>query len=309
MSNGSATAGNGAAATGTGEDNITALPNPSLLENLETDFVEDPNDINLQRYQDEKLNSWYPDLDEYVNGISEECIRHSTMHAETSKLYNKRHQIVTISVILVSFLTTTLALFPIPAEIVKVSVGFLGAVGILVGSLNKVMKFQEKSLIHRLSSDKYMTLNSTIVEQFLLPPKVRFNGVLFERWCRRQFFTLKRLAPYPDKKISKQLSRPVGGNVPMPPMEGGEGNAHELEEVVVVPKPGELEGDPGSGSGSVHEELGVDENGNLIEPLPVPILQQPPVVIPVKPTEDAYSAYLAGRGKRFKFMADHDSPF
>ena len=114
------------------------------------------------------------------------------MHAETSKLYNRRYQIITILVILIPFLIAVIVLFPFGTAVNKILLGILSAVGILVGSLNKVMKFSEKSHIHRVASDQYMTLNSEIVEQLLLPVKVRFNGVALERWCRKKFFVSKK---------------------------------------------------------------------------------------------------------------------
>lgn len=196
-----------ASATSTVEEGMSTLPNPATLKQLATEFPVSA-DFNADEYYiDPKYNGWYPILEKYVDTIRDECQKYSSMHAEASKLYNRRYQWITILLIIIPFISGTVAYLPLPQTLIKIAVGILALVGIALGAFNKAMLFGERSHIHRIASDKFMQLNGTIAEQVFLPFDKRYNGVKFERWCRITFFTIKELAPYPDKrKVKKAIS-------------------------------------------------------------------------------------------------------
>ncbi len=198
--------GGGTSANATGEDTSAAqLVNPSAFEALETEYPSDASIDPLTRYKDEQFNAWYPDLERYVETISDECARYSTKHADASKIYNRRYQIVTIGLIIIPLLSGFMAFLPLGELFLKISSGLFSLIQAALAGLNKTMRFSEQSFIHRKASDKYSDLNSSISEQLLFPYAMRENGVLFARWGRRQFYKLRALTPYPDKKISKQM--------------------------------------------------------------------------------------------------------
>jgi hypothetical protein len=257
---------------------VPLQPNLSAIEALTTDFPETMKPEGLYAmYDDPKNNAWYMDLQGYVGTISDECLRHSAMHADTSRLNNQRHQVITILIILVPLFAGLIALLPFALATKNIVQGFLAFIGTVLGGLNKLMKFDAQSQEHRLSSDKYMNLNSSIVEQLLLPYERRYNGVLFERWCRKSFFTIKSISPYPDKKITKRIQKAM--------------TPSRKEEPVVLVPPGEG-GQGGSGEGGGEPVI--------VEPPPVPVEVGGEPVAP--PTTGSYRDYLLQSKKRF--MAD-----
>jgi len=217
-----ASAEGGAAAIGN-------LPDPmASLRSLGTDYPL-PQDFDVNAfYKDDETNGWYPLLEKYVETIMDECEKYSAKHEESSKLYNRRYQYITIFLIIIPLLIGIIALLPLPSVLKNIIQGILGLIGTALGSFNKVMKFQERASLHRLSRDKFMKLNGTIAEQLFLPDSKRFNGVMFERWARTVFFTVKELAPYPERrrKLFWPLSyfvksippNGVTGTVPMMPI-------------------------------------------------------------------------------------------
>lgn len=40
-----------------------------------------------------------------------------------------------------------------------------------------------------------------------MPLNKRYNGVLFQRWARKQFFAIKEYSPYPDKGVLRRTSK------------------------------------------------------------------------------------------------------
>src|SRR6478609_3015539 len=270
-----------APAPATTEDNVAiALPNPSALEVLATEFPEELDNNISEKYIDPKYNAWYPLLESFVSTLSDECLRHSTMHAESSKLYNKRYQYITISLIIIPLFSGVIALLPVGLTVSKISQGFLALILAVIAGINKTMRFQERSTLHRLASDKYMKLNSSISEQLLLPFEKRYNGIYFERWCRGIFFSIKSISPYPDKRFSKQLqvqSKDTPSTPsPSQPIPGGP--TAPIPGPIPVPLPG-----PGGDGG---------ENGQPpTETIPID-------AFPEQTREEAYRKYLQGRGRR-----------
>ena len=206
-----------AAAKSTTDDGIATLPDPAILKNLATEYPV-PEGFNADEYYaDTKYNGWYPILENYVDTIRDECQTYSSMHAEASKLYNKRYQLITISLIVIPLLSGIVAYLPLPQTLAKVVIGILALIGVALGAFNKAMLFGETSYIHRIASDKFMKLNGTIAEQVFLPFDKRYNGVKFERWCRITFFSIKELAPYPEKKRGKRIVSPTTTRPGVPP--------------------------------------------------------------------------------------------
>lgn len=139
------------------------LLDPISLQSIETDFPEEQNLIKNIDYTDSVLNSWYPDLIEFIIGILDECVRHSTMHIETSRKYNQKYQLITIGIIIIGFIQGAIALLPfINMSVKNVSNGLLALFVVLLGGLNKFMRLDEKANIQRISGNKYMKLHSAI---------------------------------------------------------------------------------------------------------------------------------------------------
>ena len=230
-------AGSGATTGIPGDEGIISLPDPTTLRNITTEYPTDASFDAAAFYADERHNGWYPLLENFVDTMMDECDRYSSLHEDASKLYNQRFQIITISLIAIPFLSGAITIIPLGQVIKNVFQGILALIGVALGSFNKVMKFSERSHIHRIARDKFMKLSGTINEQLLLPFDKRYNGVLFEKWCRNSFFTVKEMAPYPERKRSSRKNntqQPQQQNVQMQPLRP---NAGEGEETV----PGEGE--------------------------------------------------------------------
>ena len=164
-----------------------------------------------------RRNDWFIGLEKYIMDISDECRRYYTINSEISTYYRTLHDVLTLSIIFLPFLTSVLALVPIatkpstvPLSISDIIIGILGLIGTLIGTLNKLTRYSDKSKIHRVAGNKYMKLNSTITEQLFLPVDVRYNGLEFERWCRQTFFHIKELTPYPNRRFIRGGITPSG---------------------------------------------------------------------------------------------------
>lgn len=257
------------------DEYLSDLPNPSTLENLITEFPEELIGQLDERYVDTSgSNAWYPFLEKFVSTLSNECLRHSSMHADSSKLYNKYYQYITLSLIFVPLLSGVITLMPFGGTVMKIIQGTLALILTALGALNKMMKFSEKSHLHRLASNKYMKLNGQISEQLFLPMDKRYNGIQFERFCRQVFFSIKEFAPYPNKRFSKQIK--MGPETPAPT---------PIPVPIPIPAPA--------------PSPGQEEAPN------VPIESIPLQALP----EQARRKYLEDRGRRLGvFMGEHDSP-
>lgn len=219
--------------TPTIDEGISNLPDPTSLRSLVTEFPIDTNfDINTF-YADEQYNGWYPLLEKYVDTIMDECDKYVKLHEDASKVYNSRYQFITISLIVVPFISGAISYLPFGETLQKIVIGFLSLILVALGAFNKAMKFNELSGIHRIARDKFMKLNGTIAEQLFLPFVKRYNGVLFERWCRNTFFTIKELAPYPERKTNKiqKIFMRQTITTPTAPVQSGD----EVPIVVVSP--------------------------------------------------------------------------
>lgn len=228
---------NGTAAQNSTDEGIVSLPDPTTLRNVGTEYPIETTFDAAAYYADDRYNGWYPLLEKFVDTMMDECDRYSSLHEDASKLYNKRYQIITISLIMIPFLSGAITIIPLGQTIKNIFQGILALVGVALGSFNKVMKFSERSHIHRIARDKFMKLNGTIAEQLLLPFEKRYNGVLFERWCRGSFHTMKEMAPYPERRRSKKITQiplteqqqPLQGQ-PVRPIVNEEGEAVPGEE-------------------------------------------------------------------------------
>jgi len=218
MASTSAAANGEAAATST-DNTVVNLPDPSSLKNLVTEYPIDANFDPNAFYADEQFNGWFPLLEKYVDTIMDECQRYVTLHEDASKLYNTRYQIITISLIIIPLLSGFVTFLNLSSTLTRIANGIFALLGVALGSFNKVMKFSELSSIHRISRDKYMKLNGTIAEQLFLPMLKRYNGVLFERWCRNTFFSIKELAPYPERRKRTFWGKRKKSDIPLRPTE------------------------------------------------------------------------------------------
>jgi hypothetical protein len=180
----------------------STLSDPISLREIVTEFPV-PTDFNVNTYHDSTYNGWFPSIENYVESVMDECQKYSYMHAEANKVYNRRYQVITISLIILPLLSGAIVLTTFAEK--NLVMGIIALLGVAVGSLNKVMEFSEKSYIHRISSDQFMKLQGSIAEQLMLPLDRRYNGVEFQRWCRITFFTIKEHSPYPDKRKIKRL--------------------------------------------------------------------------------------------------------
>jgi hypothetical protein len=267
--------------TTSADEFISNLPNPTAIETLVTEFPTELGNKIDPKYVDSQTNAWYPLLEKFVSTLSDECLRHSSMHAESSKLYNKRFQYITLSLIIVPLISGFLALVPLSSLINKIFQGVLALILTALGAINKMMKFSEKSHLHRLASNKYMKLNGQIAEQLFLPIDKRYNGIYFERWCRGIFFSIKEFAPYPDKRFAKQIQT-------------------KIPETPQVPSPSQPSP---TGIPAPQQPLPTDEEGQP------PTESIPLETFPERAREEAYRKYLQGRGRRLGvFMGEHDSP-
>jgi hypothetical protein len=205
----------------TAEEGVTTLPEPATLKNLVTDYPIDANFDANAFYSDNETNGWYPLLEKYVDTIMDECDKYVKLHEDASKTYNNRYQIITISLIVIPFISGVVSFLPFGQTFQKIAIGFLSLILVALGSFNKAMQFNELSGIHRIARDKFMKLNGTIAEQLFLPFAKRYNGVLFERWCRNTFFTIKELAPFPERRTNKRRRRHIMDDTPLRPTPDG----------------------------------------------------------------------------------------
>lgn len=199
------------------EEIITILPKASAFEALDTDFPQDDTFNYKELYADITNNAWYPNLESYVESISKECVKRSTMHIETSKLNNSRHQWITSLLIVIPSTMGVSAILPLPTTFKTIFSGIVSIFLAVLGALNKLMQFDRKGDIHRRAGNKYMKLNSTIQQQILFPLSKRENGIIFAKWSAKIFFTLKEISPFPDDRISKKIGKTeIPSDIPSP---------------------------------------------------------------------------------------------
>ena len=186
-------------------------------------------------YGDSGVNGWFPMLEEYIRSIADECSRFATKHANASKQFNKYYQMITIGLIVLPLLSGSIGLLPITETTLRILSTISNLIQAAIAGLNKTMQFSEQAYVHRKASDKYSDLHSSVSEQLLFPFDIRDNGVLFARWSRRQFFKLRALTPFPDRKIGKHKdleSQTSSSPVPIEPVDNS-------EQVMIDPATGE----------------------------------------------------------------------
>ena len=189
------------------------LPDISQMSGIITEFP----DQNVSNTTDpDPNNDWYLDLEHYILDIGLQSRRYCTIHTEISNRYNSLHEYVTLLIITIPFLVSIISLVPLvffpsgkcasdenvllESNIFHILAGILGLIGTMFGSLNKMMRYSDKAIVHRIAANKFIQLNSSIIEQLFLPVSRRFNGIKFERWCRSTFFNIKEVTPNPNEK-------------------------------------------------------------------------------------------------------------
>lgn len=268
-------------------DNSYYYSNIGKLESITTEFIEDPAYIedvtNLTR-------DWYPDFQLYLSSISNECIRQSAMHNETSKMFDRKNKIILTSLQIIPFFSGIVAFLPFPTIVKDISQGFIALLLVLLASLNRLKKFSDQAKEHRIVSNKYMQLNGTFTFTLLLPVDRRPNGIRFCQWARQTFFLVKTLAPHPSKRVSEKIKKlsDVQDQLPAIPV-------RDLPDAFINP-PNENPLPPLPG-------------GDEIIPAPseptLPVEEDPQILqqrIQVQ-RNNAYTNYLAGRG-RLLFQGD-----
>jgi hypothetical protein len=201
---------------------VSDLPDIMPLDSLTIDFpgvVLTSNDEN---------RDWYVTVEKYLMDISDECKKYCALHTSSSKRFNTYHDIVTISLILLPLSVSMLSLFSAVTS-TKMTTGdgafniLIGAIGLLgtsCGALNKVMRYSDKSSLHRISGNKYIQLHGSIVEQLYIPKSIRHNGILFSRWCSRTFFKIQKLTPFPSNfHIEKSSTNKITSEETQQPQE------------------------------------------------------------------------------------------
>ncbi|KAJ3010075.1 hypothetical protein HKX48_007595 [Thoreauomyces humboldtii] len=190
------------------ENAAPELANLTRIETLPTDFPDVPADTVTEHAP------WPKPLEQYVQSISDECLRYSRIHEETSKLYDRRHTRITASIIIVPLLVGASSLIPFNLVASRAVTGVLGLLGTLVGALNKMMRYNEHAGLHRVTGTKLMKLNGAIQEQMFLPDEQRYKGLEFERWARKTFFSIKEFAPYPNRSFERKMNKVIVSKVP-----------------------------------------------------------------------------------------------
>lgn len=191
--------------TATDQAVLTDLPKSGQIDAIPTEYPDMP-----KVHADPQTRGWYPNIEKYISSISDECIRYSKLHAETSKEYDQKNEIVTILVIILPFLVSVVGVVSVVSPgsfAATIITTILGLIGTLFGSLNKLMRFNEKAMLHRKSGNKYMKLNATVEQQILLPIQFRPSGLEFLQWCKTSFFNLKEVAPYPNKRLIEKSTK------------------------------------------------------------------------------------------------------
>ena len=281
------------------ENVATQLVSPAAIDSIETEYPLGP-DIDLStRYGDENFNAWFPQVEDYVESMSDECKRFATKHADASKLYNKRYQMITIGLIAIPLFSGLVSILPFSEIILRISFGIFSLVSAALGGLNKTMRFEEKSHVHRKASDKYSDLESAFSEQLLYPFKYRENGILFVKWGKKQYFKLRALVPYPDKKMSRQLQPTV--------------NDPSNRPVIDLRPPTHIVIDPQTGQPVQEIPLIEDQNPTdpNVPPIPlVPLEPSEPTLTPQQIQARREKEYQLRRANRrpILFNTDHDRP-
>ena len=195
------------------------------FELLVTEYPRREDEADADKYKNSGTNGWFPRLENYVRSIGDECSLFATKHADASKAYNMYYQLITLSIIIIPLLSGFFTLLPLSEVMLRILTGASQLVLSAIGGLNKTMQFSEQAHIHRKASDKYADLHSSVNEQLLFPYNIRDNGVLFARWGRLQFFKLRALTPFPDRKrhrhrdIENNIPEEEDGNIPPVPEE------------------------------------------------------------------------------------------
>lgn len=87
---------------------------------------------------DSKQNGWNDVLEKYVDSVQSECTRFASQHKQLAKLYQKRYQYVTVSLIIIPLTIGIVSLLPLKEHLIKSITGTLALVNVALAAFNKV---------------------------------------------------------------------------------------------------------------------------------------------------------------------------
>lgn len=157
-------------------------------------------DTRLPEYRSRRVSgkTWTVDTENWIKNISEECLKYRKLHSYKSKKYNWINNLfMYISIILgptVGMLSATNITIQnqtiIPVVILCVS--FMNGI---VLSIVKFRKWEELSILHKVSSAKYLSLHTNCVKQLSMIPSERDDCETYLNWLNHNYNTLFLTSP------------------------------------------------------------------------------------------------------------------
>lgn len=172
-----------------------------IFDNINTEYSEVHDTSSDDEILPDDNNGWTPEVENYLRGLSRQCVRYSILHGETSNAFAKQDQWISNLIILLPILMILIGVHPTDTSLKSIILGVIATTGALLGTLNKLNRFGQKSIVQKSSGRKYMELNGTIMDQLILDLNKRYNGVKFLRWCRKTFYLTRSVTPFPRHDV------------------------------------------------------------------------------------------------------------
>ena len=214
-------------------DDLNVITTSSLINKSDTNKIDkiDTNDINKNSII--VINRWSPKVELYITNIADKCVRYRNLHESSFIFYNTRYEAFTLFIIVISFLGSVLSFV---ANVMGNNIYFGVIIFILLSfittmtTINKFFKYQELATKHRSASQKFLELNSSIKEEFLLSTEERKDAITYVRNARKLFEEIVKSVPYPPLRVIKNMKNPKSpDNIP----ENIPENLPELTEIKI----------------------------------------------------------------------------
>jgi hypothetical protein len=152
-----------------------------------------------------KGEGWNSELENYLYDVSVKCIEFRDIHEDSAIFYEKRFNLFSLLLIIVSFINSAMDIVPFEHVIYRYFITVISIFITTLATINKFLKYQEYSTKHRIGSQKFLELYKNITEEFLQDEKSRINGIRYIKWVGKHFVEIQKALPFPPQKILDRL--------------------------------------------------------------------------------------------------------
>ncbi len=155
------------------------------------------------------LRGWTQEVEFRVFRMMDKCDSSKRLHEESAKYYDKRQSMLSVSVLMMSFVVTVVGgatdLFGASYRYIY---GFLGSLLTLMSGLAVTLKYQESATKHRAASQKFYELYQTVDYQIMFPSE-RSSAPHFFRFINTSFGQINGRAPRPPDSVRRANAVPL----------------------------------------------------------------------------------------------------